>query len=314
MSKRRVTNFVHSIHRIVVEGLGVKQIAAVIGPSVGGMHALEWAYFGPKFVQRVASISSSSKNSAYSMAWTEMLRQCIFSDPNFKDGHYRLESPPLRGLALVWMNVITQGRTPEHFEANFGRAGCRGTTLFSSGSNEMPSSVNHEGLRWLQSSPPIHFEAAGNRTEKAKQYKIESQNSMKLEDFMRRFSELFAREHDANSMITILRKIDTHDVSRGRVPRHIEDPQEQIKMALRLIEQQTLIVGVPGDLMFPYSGQLEQATSIPNSEIVRIDTVAGHEMFIQKGKQMNEILSQFLSKPPESLSLSPKREQSMSKL
>jgi homoserine O-acetyltransferase len=73
-------------------------VAAVIGPSMGGMHALEWAFFGPQYVRTVIPIATSCRQSGWCAAWFESQRQCIQDDLKFQDGEYDLDDQPVRGL------------------------------------------------------------------------------------------------------------------------------------------------------------------------------------------------------------------------
>lgn len=76
-----------SLHKIVLDGLGVKQIAMCVGGSMGGMLVLEWAFFGD-FVRSIVPIATSARHSAWCISWGEAQRQSIYSDPKYGDGYY----------------------------------------------------------------------------------------------------------------------------------------------------------------------------------------------------------------------------------
>ena len=59
-------------HRIVLDSLGVKSIACVIGGSMGGMLSLEWAaMYGKEYVKNMVSLATSARHSAWCISWTE---------------------------------------------------------------------------------------------------------------------------------------------------------------------------------------------------------------------------------------------------
>lgn len=102
----------------VLDALGVTRIHTVIGGSMGGMHVLEWSFYND-FVVNLIPIATSGKTSAWCLAWNEIQRQCIKSDPDFKGGYYS-ESPYI-GLTLARMNALLTYRTHDSFEKRFGR-------------------------------------------------------------------------------------------------------------------------------------------------------------------------------------------------
>ena len=65
----------------MLDQLGVKQIASVIGGSMGGMLVLEFAYFGTDYVRSIVPIATSARYSAWGISWNEAQRQSIYSDP-----------------------------------------------------------------------------------------------------------------------------------------------------------------------------------------------------------------------------------------
>ena len=82
---------VHSLHKLLLDDLRIRQIAVVIGPSMGGMLALEWAYFGEHYVRALVPIATSSQHSAWGISWGEAQRQSIYSDPKYGAGDGALD-------------------------------------------------------------------------------------------------------------------------------------------------------------------------------------------------------------------------------
>lgn len=109
-----------SLHRMALEAMGVCGIELAIGASMGGMHALEWA-FHTDFTRRVCVIAAGARHSAWSVGWGEAQRRAIFADANWQDGHYSAERAPVAGLAAARMMAMVSYRTPGSFHARFGR-------------------------------------------------------------------------------------------------------------------------------------------------------------------------------------------------
>jgi homoserine O-acetyltransferase/O-succinyltransferase len=61
---------------------------------MGGMLALEWAYFGKEYVRCIVPIATSGCHSAWGISWGGSQRQCIYSGPNYKDGYYKEDKTP----------------------------------------------------------------------------------------------------------------------------------------------------------------------------------------------------------------------------
>ena len=74
----------NSIHKIILDDLGVRQIAIVIGGSMGGMNVLEWAYYGPEYVKSIVPMATSARHSAWCISWGEAQRQSIYADPKYR--------------------------------------------------------------------------------------------------------------------------------------------------------------------------------------------------------------------------------------
>ena len=82
--------------------MGIQFWSAVIGGSLGGMQALQWSVDYPKKKKKCVIIASAPKLSAQNIAFNEVARQSILSDPDFHDGRYlENDSYPKRGLILA---------------------------------------------------------------------------------------------------------------------------------------------------------------------------------------------------------------------
>jgi homoserine O-acetyltransferase len=89
---------------LLADRLGIAQWAAVVGGSLGGMQAMQWAISYPDRIRHCLAIASAPKLSAQNIAFNEVARQAILSDPEFHGGHFQEQNViPKRGLMLARM-------------------------------------------------------------------------------------------------------------------------------------------------------------------------------------------------------------------
>jgi homoserine O-acetyltransferase/O-succinyltransferase len=117
----RVRDWVHSQKRLA-ERLGIRCWAAVIGGSLGGMQAMRWAVEYPDMVQHCVVIASAMKLSAQNIAFNEIARHAIQTDPEFHEGRYLDQAcVPTRGLALARMVGHITYLSDDAMASKFGR-------------------------------------------------------------------------------------------------------------------------------------------------------------------------------------------------
>lgn len=89
---------------LLADRLGIRQWAAVIGGSLGGMQALQWTISYPERVRHCLCIASAPKLSAQNIAFNEVARQAILTDPDYRGGDFQEQGViPKRGLMLARM-------------------------------------------------------------------------------------------------------------------------------------------------------------------------------------------------------------------
>lgn len=89
---------------MLADYFGITQWAAVVGGSLGGMQALQWTIDFPERVRHALVIASSPRLSTQNIAFNDVARQAILTDPDFHDGHYaRHNTKPRRGLRIARM-------------------------------------------------------------------------------------------------------------------------------------------------------------------------------------------------------------------
>lgn len=102
--------------------LGIERWSAVIGGSLGGMQVLQWAIDYPERISHAIVIAAAPKLSAQNIAFNEVARQAIMSDPDFYDGdYYSHDTVPRRGLMLARMLGHITYLSDDSMRAKFGR-------------------------------------------------------------------------------------------------------------------------------------------------------------------------------------------------
>lgn len=107
---------------LLCDALGIHQLFAVIGGSMGGMLALEWARRYPERVFACAPICTATRHSAQNIAFHEIGRQAIMADPGFMGGRYiDAGTFPSKGLAVARMTAHVTYLSEEALQQKFGR-------------------------------------------------------------------------------------------------------------------------------------------------------------------------------------------------
>lgn len=295
------------LHRIVLDSLGVKQVAVVIGGSMGGMLALEYPIiFGPLYVRSVIALATSARHSAWCISWGEAQRQSIYCDPKYFDGYYEEEDGPTVGLAAARMSALLTYRSRNSFESRFGRKDPHKSPHLSRGkvqldTNEDPAtpreehwSIHNEGhvkrkLASLSSLTSLASEASTSPL-----LTKNHQTFFTAQSYLRYQGQKFVGRYDPNCYIAISRKLDTHDLARDRY-KVVDGKKVPLKLeeALSKITQPTLIMGVPSDGLFTYGEQELLAQCIPDSHLYQIDSPEGHDAFLLEFQEINDVIRQF---------------------
>lgn len=158
--------------------LGVTSWHSVIGGSMGGMQALEWAVMWPDRVRSVVAIATCGAATAQQIAWWSSGRRAIALDPNWHAGEYYGEPDgqgPHAGLALARMMSQITFRTDDVFTDRFGR--------------DVVEPIDGDLEMWQRFQVERYLEHHGHK---------------------------LARRFDANSYLVLTKAMDLHDLGRGR--------------------------------------------------------------------------------------------------
>ena len=311
---------------------------------MGGMLALEYAFFGRDYVRTIVPIATSSRHSAWGIAWGESQRQAIYCDPKYQDGYYPTADPPSAGLGAARMSALLTYRTKDSFESRFGRntpdpskrqpindniqlsappnehwvihndghMSARPSRRASiNGESSVPNTQadggvatrngHHSQFTDPQFNGTTIFDVPTPPTPPSERKRVAT--SFSAQSYLRYQGQKFVKRFDPNCYIAITRKLDTHDVSRYRVP---PDTQNPVAAALAQIQQPTLVLGIASDGLFTYAEQQEIADGIPNSRLKTIVSPEGHDAFLLQFQQVNSYILEFFREVlPEFMRQSP---------
>jgi homoserine O-acetyltransferase len=164
----------------LLDRLGINQLAAVMGGSLGGMQALSWTLQHPDRVRHAVVIASAPNLTAENIAFNEVARRAIVTDPDFHGGHfYRHDTLPRRGLRIARMIGHITYLSDDVMNEKFGR--------------ELREAVTHHASGYKFSTQEIEFQ---------------------IESYLRYQGDKFSEYFDANTYLLITRALDYFDPAR----------------------------------------------------------------------------------------------------
>jgi homoserine O-acetyltransferase len=107
--------------KMLLDHLGIKKLLSVIGGSMGGMQALQWCASWPEMVASSVLLATTMRHSALAIAFNEIARQAIMTDPRWNRGNYYGTEGPQLGLAVARMIGHVTYLSDEAMRRKFGR-------------------------------------------------------------------------------------------------------------------------------------------------------------------------------------------------
>ena len=107
--------------RRLIDHLGIEKLLCVVGGSMGGMQALQWAASYPERVRSAIPIATALKHSPQQIAFDEVVRQSIMADPDWRQGNYYEHGQPDKGLAVARMIGHITFMSDQSMEEKFSR-------------------------------------------------------------------------------------------------------------------------------------------------------------------------------------------------
>jgi homoserine O-acetyltransferase len=107
--------------QLVLDHLGIEQLRAMVGPSMGGMSGLAWLYQNPAGARHYLALSSSAWAEPFSIAIRSLQREAIVTDPHWHGGNYTAKSWPKNGMRLARKLGMITYRSEREWRKRFGR-------------------------------------------------------------------------------------------------------------------------------------------------------------------------------------------------
>ena len=135
----------------LADRLGIGQWAGVMGGSLGGMQALDWAIRYPARIRNALVIAAAPNLSAENIAFNEIARQAIMTDPEFHDGNFHAyDVKPRRGLRVARMIGHITYLSDEQMEAKFGRQLREGLKFSFAPEFQIESYLRYQGEKFAE--------------------------------------------------------------------------------------------------------------------------------------------------------------------
>ena len=276
---------------------------------MGGMAVLEWPLCTPPgYIRHIIPLATSARHSAWCISWGETQRQSIYSDPGYEDGYYL--SQPASGLAAARMAALLTYRSRDSFESRFGRRPrlvphLDSTTVTPLAFSETDQALiahneGHQRASRLQSQAPSPSHSHSPTSERTPS-PPPPPPVFSAQSYLRYQGAKFVARFDANCYIHITRKMDTHDLSRGRTSSTADGLENQsssdaLAAVLAMLPPRALVFSIETDGLFTPNEQHQLATHIPGAELVVIPSPDGHDGFLLEFEQINRHILAFLKR------------------
>ncbi|GAA4427026.1 homoserine O-acetyltransferase [Acidovorax lacteus] len=257
----------------LLDRLGITQLAAVLGGSLGGMQALSWTLQYPERMRHAVVVASAPNLTAENIAFNEVARRAIVTDPDFHGGHfYEHGVVPKRGLRIARMIGHITYLSDDVMNEKFGRQ-LRSRVLdaaqpFAGSSGDAPA-PSAEGYRY--STQDIEFQ---------------------IESYLRYQGDKFSEYFDANTYLLITRALDYFDPAR----RH----GGQLTRALAQAQARFLLVSFTTDWRFSPQRSREIVKALLDNRrsvsYAEIDAPHGHDAFLLDDPRYMQVMRAYFQR------------------
>ncbi len=244
----------------LVSRLGIERLAAVLGGSLGGMQALAWTLRYPARVGHCIAVATAPNLSAQNIAFNEVARRAIITDPDFHGGHYTEAGViPRRGLRVARMIGHITYLSDDSMEARFGRA-----------------------------------TRAGDASPGAPHYAYTTQDiEFQIESYLRYQGDKFSEYFDANTYLLITRALDYFDPAHE----HGGDLSAAFEIARAC---RFLVVSFTTDWRFAPQRSREIVKALVDNRIevsyAEIDAPHGHDAFLLEDPRYHGMMRAYFAR------------------
>jgi homoserine O-acetyltransferase len=255
-----------NVQRVLLDRLGIDSLLAVAGGSMGGMQALQWAVSYPERVRGVIAIATTARHSAQQIAFDEVARRAITSDPAWNSGDYYGSRRPADGLAVARMLGHITYLSDQGMADKFGRRRC----ALAGDARDAPRVSTHAARA---ADRPPDFE---------------------VERYLHHQGQSFVRRFDANSLICLTKAMDYFDLAEGR---------GSLADAFTPSRARFLLLSFSSDWLYPPRQLEEVAEAIRESRrgcgvcgvaSREIPSTCGHDAFLLEHAQQAPLIASFL--------------------
>ncbi|MCV0437584.1 MAG: homoserine O-acetyltransferase [Hydrogenophaga sp.] len=227
--------------------MGIETLAAVMGGSLGGMQTLSWTLQYPERVRHAVVVASAPNLTAENIAFNEVARRAIVTDPDFHGGHYLREGTlPRRGLRIARMIGHITYLSDDVMNEKFGRS-------LRSADGEDPAAVAEQAYRYT--TQDVEFQ---------------------IESYLRYQGDKFSEYFDANTYLLITRALDYFDPARSF--------DGNLTAALARARARFLLVSFTTDWRFSPARSREIVRALLDNRrevsYAEIDAPHGHDAFL----------------------------------
>jgi homoserine O-acetyltransferase len=261
-----VGDWVESQRRLL-DTLGVDRLRAVVGGSVGGMNAVEWARRYPDRVERVVPVATGARMDAQALALTALGRRAIVTDPAYGDGRYYGDSDPDEGLAQARALAHVTYRSRDGMDRRLGRDPAAGPV------------------------GPFGDDPAADDAP-----------ALAVESYLQDRAAAFVERFDANAYLSLTRAMERYDLGAehdSASPRsEAREDAADVAAALSDFDGEALVVSVESDQLFtPAQGRrLAEAFDRAGAAVAheRLAGDRGHDAFLVETDAVGAAVGPFL--------------------
>jgi homoserine O-acetyltransferase len=223
-------------HILLRQHLGIEKIDLLLGGSMGGYQALEWAIMEPSVIQKMFLIATTAAESAWAVAIHTAQRLAIEADPTWK------ETKPNAGA---------------------------------------------KGLKAARAIGMLTYRNYGIFKEKQTDADPEKMDDFKASSYINYQGDKLVNRFNAYSYWLLTKSMDSHHLARGR--------GGDLAVTLTSIQTPTFIIGINSDILCPLAEQKFMEAHMPNTSLVAIDSMYGHDGFIIETAQITTHLQAWLN-------------------
>lgn len=268
----------------LLDALGIEQLAAVMGGSLGGMQALSWTLQFPTRMRHAVVIASAPNLTAENIAFNEVARRAIVTDPDFHGGHFYEQGViPARGLRIARMIGHITYLSDDVMNQKFGRNLQAPTLPAARGSLPPegavapwggPAALRREGLDLRYSTQDIEFQ---------------------IESYLRYQADKFSEYFDANTYLLITRALDYFDPAR--------EYGGDLTQAMQRALARFLIVSFTTDWRFSPARSREIVKALVDNRrdvtYAKINAPHGHDAFLLDDPRYHHLVAAYFDRIAE---------------